>query len=109
MIDSKIDTGMYRDQLVARKRELTERLTQIEGELDEAPPQDVEDRATEREDDEVLERLGNAGLRELRRIEAALKHIDDGSYGICAQCGENILPERLKVVPHTMLCRNCAR
>ena len=49
-----------------------------------------EEQAIEREDDEVLEDLGAAGLREMRMIEAALDRIENGSYGVCVRCGEPI-------------------
>jgi RNA polymerase-binding transcription factor DksA len=97
-----------RSQLLARREELNVRLGRIENDLDETPNPDAEERATEREGDEVLEDLGNAGLLELRKIEAALARIEDGSYGICARCGEEIMPERLAAVPYTPFCRDCA-
>ena len=95
-------------QLLARRDELNVRLGRIERDLDETPNRDAEERAVEREGDEVLEDLGNAGLMELRKIEAALGRIEDGSFGICARCGEEIATERLAAVPHTPFCRDCA-
>ena len=41
-------------------------------------------------------------------IEHFLKDLEDGEYGECLECGEDILPERLEVVPHATLCRICA-
>jgi len=95
-------------QLETRLSELDESLHEIEHTLDEQPPKDVEDRATEREADEVLEGLGQMGLREIEMIRAALGRIEDGSYGACAKCGEDIAEERLDLLPHTPLCKNCA-
>ena len=71
-------------------------------------PADVEDRATEREEDEVLEGLGTAGLKEIEMIEAALARIKDSVYGECTKCGEAISGQRLDLLPYTPLCRNCA-
>ncbi len=98
-----------KSQLEARLTELNERLHGIEDVLDETPNHDDEDRASEREGDEVLESLGNVGLKEIQMIEAALKRIEDGSYGECAKCGEVISEERLDLLPYTPLCRLCAR
>jgi RNA polymerase-binding transcription factor DksA len=103
-----IDIEARRATLLARKRELERRLGRIEHDLDEPAPKDFEERAVEREGDEVLEDLGQAGLAELRAIQAALGRIEDGSYGYCVACGEEISPERLDVVPHAARCRNCA-
>ena len=56
----------------------------------------------------MLEDLGAAGVQEVRMIEAALKRIDAGTYGICVSCGEPISEERLNVLPATPICRDCA-
>lgn len=40
-------------------------------------------------------------------IDETLRKIDDGSYGICEECGEEIGEKRLKVLPTATLCRNC--
>lgn len=46
--------------------------------------------------------------RELRRIDAALARIDDGEYGWCIDCGEDIDPRRLVADPAAALCLACA-
>jgi RNA polymerase-binding transcription factor DksA len=97
-----------KQQLLDRRRELDARLHRIEDELDEPVSKDFEERATEREDEEVLEDLGAAGVRELRMVDAALKRIEDDSYGICVSCGDPISEERLDAVPQAPKCRNCA-
>jgi len=94
--------------LVARRDELARRLGMIEASLDEPPSKDWEDRASEREGDEVLEDLGSAGLAELRMIEAALRRVEAGEYGVCVNCGEDIPLARLEAVPHAARCADCA-
>ena len=44
----------------------------------------------------------------LRRIEAALRRCDDGSYGYCVDCDEPIDPRRLEFDPANALCLTCA-
>jgi len=44
-----------------------------------------------------------------RSIKAALRKVEEGSYGICKECGGPISPERLAVLPHTTICVKCAR
>jgi RNA polymerase-binding transcription factor DksA len=95
-------------QLERRLRELGERLTRIDAELDEPRSAEFSEAAQEREGEEVLEDLGAAGLQEIRMIEAALKRIERGEYGICVVCGDPISEERLDVLPQTPKCRNCA-
>lgn len=43
----------------------------------------------------------------LYAIDDALKKIDDGSYGVCDDCGKKINKARLKAIPYAKLCRNC--
>ncbi len=51
--------------------------------------------------------LASKSGRYLYHIDEALRRIDDGTYGKCHECGENIHPERLKEVPHARLCISC--
>lgn len=95
--------------LEARLEELRARLVRIEEELDQPHDPDFSDQAIEREDEEVLERFGRSGQAEIVQIERALKRIDDGSYGVCASCGEAISEERLDLLPFTPVCRACAK
>lgn len=43
----------------------------------------------------------------LIKIDAALKKLDEGTYGICEDCGDTISEERLKGIPFAILCRDC--
>ena len=95
-------------QLEARLADLTKRLKGIDAELDSHDAKDWEDLATEREADEVLEDLGQAGQLEMRQIEAALGRIAAGEYGICTKCGAEISDDRLDLLPHTPFCQVCA-
>lgn len=102
------DVKAREEVLKARLTELEGRLHRIEDHLEQPPNQDWNDNAIEAEMDEVLEGLGQAGVTEIEAIHAALARIKGGSYGVCVRCGNNISDERLDVVPHTSLCRNCA-
>lgn len=97
-----------RKALVDRMAELEARLQEIDEELDSHNSKDWEELATEREEDEVLERMGTSGQAEIRMIRAALERMDAGEYGFCVKCGNEILPERLDVLPYTPFCRTCA-
>jgi DnaK suppressor protein len=45
--------------------------------------------------------------QELQEIDAALVRIDDGSYGSCADCGNDISQARLKATPSARRCLIC--
>lgn len=103
-----VDTAKYRKILEARLAELQERLREIDDALDSQQTRDWEELATEREGDEVLEQMGSSGQVEIAKIKAALDRMDEGEFGYCVSCGDEISPERLDVVPYTPFCRSCA-
>lgn len=43
----------------------------------------------------------------LKKIDKMLRKIDDGSYGVCESCGEEIGLKRLEARPVTDLCIRC--
>ena len=43
----------------------------------------------------------------LKQVEAALKKVVDGEYGICEQCEQEILGTRLEIMPYTEFCIQC--
>jgi DnaK suppressor protein len=55
-------------------------------------------------DREIDYSLEESEERMLGAIDAALQRIDDGTYGQCQRCGEQIEPERLEARPWAMLC-----
>lgn len=97
-----------KEQLETRLAELEGKLHEIEDALDEPAPKDDEDRATEREDDEVMEGVGKKAMKEMEAIRAALGRIEDDTYGYCVTCGDEISAERLDLLPFTPFCRRCA-
>lgn len=103
-----MNVDSYEKILRDRQRELYRRLHKIEADFEEPRNPDDDDRATERSNDEVLDEMGQAGQDELRAIDAALDRIANGTFGICVKCGKRISQERLKAVPYTPFCRECA-
>ena len=53
----------------------------------------------------MLERDGDT----LREINEALARIEQGNYGLCENCQQLILKERLKAVPYARYCIDCQR
>lgn len=102
------DHSQRRRALEQRLAELTDRLHEIRDELVSHNSSDWEELATEREEDEVLEGQGVQGKAEIAAIRAALERIEEGEYGYCTQCGEEISRERLDLLPQTPFCAACA-
>jgi DnaK suppressor protein len=64
-------------------------------------PADTGSETFEREKDfSILEQVE----AELTDVERALRRLDDGSYGICQACGQEIVDERLEAVPAARFC-----
>ena len=103
-----IDLARHQAAIEFRLKELDQRMYDIEEELDAPKTADLNDQAIDLEDDEVLEGVGLAAQNEAGLLRAALKRIEDGSYGYCAECEEEISPARLDAVPYALLCRTCA-
>ena len=97
-----------RAELEARLDALLGRLRKIERDLRQSHDRDWEERATELENDDVLEGLDELGRAEVRELRAALHRLDAGGYGLCVACGGPIGAERLQAVPTVATCRMCA-
>jgi len=87
---------------------LTVRVSKIQSHLREPGAKDWQERATEIENDPVLERLDETELGEIEEIRGALARIDAGTYGTCRSCGEPIGGPRLEALPYAALCIACA-
>jgi DnaK suppressor protein len=62
---------------------------------------------------EAVSRLTEIGVGQslestLARTERALAKLDEGSYGVCDACGKAIAPGRLRAMPDSVLCLDCA-
>lgn len=58
---------------------------------------------------EVTEVLASGAHRALRDVLAALRRIDEGTYGRCTECGQHLPLERLEVLPQVAECLACSR
>jgi DnaK suppressor protein len=68
---------------------------------------DPTDRATQESDRSFELRIRDRERRLINKIREALERIDDGSFGTCEMCGEDISEARLKARPVTTLCIDC--
>jgi DnaK suppressor protein len=100
-------TDQLRRALEQRREILLDELKRDAARLREGRSGDIEDEAVV----DLLVGLDQADLSrdagELREIEAARRRIDDGSYGICADCGAAIGFDRLCAEPAAARCVEC--
>ncbi len=57
----------------------------------------------------MAQETGRRRALDLKRIAAALTRIEEGEYGYCATCGEEIVAARLDLDPMAAQCAGCAR
>lgn len=68
---------------------------------------DPSDRATQESDRTFELRIRDRERRLLSKIREAIEKIDNGTFGICEMCGEEISEARLKARPVTTYCIDC--
>jgi DnaK suppressor protein len=104
-----LDTSHYQKILLDLKHEVSGRISAIDRDIrHEGMSADWTEQASERENDEVLESLGNSSEQELSMINYALQRIEENNYFNCAECGDPIPRARLDLLPFTPHCVNCA-
>lgn len=97
-----------RHSLIDMLEDLDDRLAKITHDVKEPLDKDFEEQATQTENDEVLDGLGNAARTEMEMVKQALDRLDKGLYGMCQVCGQPISKERLKAIPYSSMCIKCA-
>jgi DnaK suppressor protein len=111
------DCKRYREQLLSLSSRLSGGVAQLEAEAmrsreAEQPgldaPAHQADRAVREAEDDVVRTLLTSEGQILGDVRAALTHLDDGTFGLCEQCGHSIGRARLDALPYARLCRRCA-
>lgn len=100
-----------RDELLRKRAELVARRERARAHAQRAAgplPGDFAEQAIERQNDDVVARIGESTESEIAAIDRTLRRLALGLYGVCAICGEPIDPRRLAARPHTDVCVNCS-
>ena len=97
-----------RDQLTEEQKRLTSQIQELEeqGRLEswrDSQP-DLVDAGTAAVEREQVQALADRVAKRLKQVEHALARIEDGSYGRCEVCGEEIAEERLDALPAASTC-----
>jgi DnaK suppressor protein len=107
---NKRELEKYRKLLEQKKAELSNELAKArsaEEESNEEATQDIADKAVSSYTREFLYSLTDGERTVLLQIDEALARIDDGTYGLCANCGVQMNEKRLTAVPWTPYCVDC--
>jgi len=95
-------------ELTQRKQELEQKLIELSRErITDDQVQDPGDQALSSTMESLRTSLQTAETEEYQRIVRALEKIEDGTYGICIDCGQPISEKRLKSYPDAARCLVC--
>jgi DnaK suppressor protein len=98
--------------LESRRAELSQ---DVQGRIRDVRNEGVGDRdvvdAAESGEIEIQDDIGFALIQlkaeTLKQIDTALRRIDEGAYGDCFECGDEIAEARLRALPFAVRCRDC--
>lgn len=106
----KRDLDKFKKLLLAERDGIVQHLLELEGASETQLSQgggDSVDIASLEISQAAIQKLGNREKKLLTKIDYALKKIDDGDYGVCEKCGEDISHGRLEARPVTQYCIDC--
>ena len=113
------DTKTYRERLLALRARLrgdvdhmangalNQNRSEANGELSGMPIH-MADVGSDNFEQEFTLSLMQSEEDTLGQIEASLERIEDGTYGLCEECGSKIPKQRLNAIPYATLCVKCA-
>jgi DnaK suppressor protein len=111
-----VEVGMKKKDLDFFKGYLTERLEELLNQADDTVSDmtdtnenfpDPTDRASLEADRNFMLRIRDREHKLIKKIRSALDRIENGTFGICDSCGEDISIQRLKARPVTTQCIEC--
>ena len=111
---ANIDLTLYREKLEALLTNLVGDMTHMEDDSlkDHAKtisiPTDKEELGSDNAEQELTLTLLGSDEDILDQVEAAIHRIEDGGYGQCEKCGEEIPKSRLDAIPYAADCVQCA-
>jgi DnaK suppressor protein len=117
---TSIDTEQFRDALLDERRRVEHALASLRHEHAGSLDEEIEETAATNDNHptetatatlgrEIDYTLGDNAEQVISAIDAALVRIEEGTYGTCVSCGNEIPYERLAANPWAALCIDCKR
>jgi RNA polymerase-binding protein DksA len=116
--DVAVDVEVMRDRLLREREDVEKEVLSLRGTLSTSLEEETDedgfdshlgDAATATFDRELEVTLEDNEEHLLAQYDAALRRIEQGSYGKCTSCHQDIAEERLEALPYVELCISCAR
>ena len=105
-----MDLAIYRDLLVQKREEILaeSNATPLQKSVDYSSRQgDLADQADGTNEVHIQLKIKQTDAKILQAIEEVRQRMEQGSYGICRDCGNPIAPGRLSAIPWTRVCITC--
>jgi DnaK suppressor protein len=107
----KKDSDVLRKMLLEEKAKISRHLETLsetaEEDLQDPNMGDPVDIASQEISQSSIQKIGKRETYLLKKIDLALKKMDEGTYGECESCGEPIAVARLMARPVAQLCIDC--
>jgi len=114
MPQNRRELGQLASASAERRQALLEEVRRVLSRVREEPYESIAGAVRDIGDEAVADLIADVDqaevtrdLGELRELEAALKRIADGAYGLCVDCGDDIAIERLRAQPGAPRCVGC--
>ena len=108
--NATVDVAVYKKALLGKRGEILaagdgmQRQTSVGVNTRQG---DLADQATGTNEVHIQLKIKQTDAKILQAIEEALWRMEQGTYGICRDCGEPIAPARLNAIPWTRVCITC--
>jgi len=100
----------FKDMLLNRKQQILKNIDGVNSELSDLSNLELNDEgdyAAANNNTAIEGAIAQQQIEELEEIDNALKKIENGGYGVCEMCEDDIGFQRLKVKPHAIYCIDC--
>jgi len=104
------DIQYFKEILESRREQISKNIGDTIDSIQQINGSDVSDEvdyANVNTDKMIDQAIASQQLQEIKEVDAALAKIENGTYGICEMCEEEIGTQRLKVKPHAKYCIIC--
>jgi DnaK suppressor protein len=107
--NQSFDLAHYRDALLRKRQEILDNQKPLAASMIDTNTRqgDLADQANGNNEVHIHLKLKQTDAKILIAIEDALRRIEQGSYGLCRDCGEPVAPARLDAIPWTRVCISC--
>src|SRR5712671_5984817 len=109
-VSASMDEQHYKDALLRKRGEIlgTGGIKPLQASMENNTRQgDMADQASGNNEVHIQLKLKQTDAKILQAIEEAFTRIENGTYGMCRDCGEPIAEARLKAIPWTRVCITC--